>query len=727
MKRPTEKKSGIEQPALTQEKPRHWVDLVHGPATAWAVFAISLIITLIAWSISNNYADQRAEERFEFQIDEAQDAIYKRFINYEQVLRGALGLFKASTSVESDEWHNYIATLGIDQFFPGTLGVGYSLWLKPDQLEAHINKIRQQGFPQFTVRPEGERDEYSSIIFLEPFNERNQRAFGYDMYSEPVRREAMMRARESGQTALSGKVTLVQEASSGAQAGILIYVPHYRQNAQTINERRDALIGFVYSALRVGDLMQGILGVGLPELDFTIFDGDTVSTENILYQTDAPSTSTQPGYQPRFSREKHLAIGGRTWTINYRTNAAFEEITSSHQPALVATGGVIIDFLLFNIILSLSRLRKRAQALADERMKKLGERERQFQAITENAYDGIITLDEQRKITYLNPSARLLFGYGTDEVQGISIFSLFPANQTSMIENALAQQSSDAPGKKIKLLETEGIDKNNEAFPLEFSLACWRVDGRIFYTVIVRDITERKKIERIKNEFISTVSHELRTPLTAISGSLKLIECGVTGDISEKTMGLIKNANKNTVRLATLVNDLLDSEKMSFGNMRYEMNTHEISDLVEKALEINQVVASQSNITLTFSEKTSVNACVDADRFVQVMTNLIANAIKFSTSGGSIEVSMKIIGDEVRVAVTDHGSGVPESFRAQMFHKFAQADSSDTRKHGGTGLGLSIAKFIVEKFDGRIDYTSTPDVETSFFFFIPIAKNIQTS
>lgn len=699
------------------DKKKHWVDILHGPMAAWSILIISLIITLIAWNISNDYAEQRAKERFEFQIEEAQDAIQKRFINYEQVLRGGLGFFVGSDHVRREEWRDYISILELEKFFPGTLGVGYSQWLKPEELAAHIDEIKQQGFPQFVVRPEGERDHYSSITLLEPFNQRNQKAFGYDMYSEPVRREAMERARDTGKTALSGKVTLVQESSSGIQAGILIYVPHYRENVTDINERRDALMGFVYSALRVGDLMQGILGVGLPELDFSLYDGNSNQVENKLYE----SRTGQSGHQPAYKRQETLEIGGRVWAIEYESNAAFASATSSNQPTLVAVGGIIIDFLLFNIILALGRSRKQAQKLADDRMAKLRARELEFKAITDNANDGIISINENGTMNYLNHSAQQMFNYAKDEVINKPIALLFPAKEKNTIETILNNKTAN--NKAAGLIEIEGIGKGNKVFPVEFSLACWESGGKLGYTAIVRDITERKKVEQLKKEFISTVSHELRTPLAAISGSLSLIENGVVGDITEKMKTLVDNANRNTVRLAKLVNDLLDSEKMAAGAMQYDMEDCEIKSLVEKALDMNRAVAIQSNISLILAEGAeSAIIHVDPERFIQVMTNLLANAIKFSSNDDFIETQVNVENDQVRVAVIDHGAGVPDKFRDKIFGKFSQADSSDTRKHGGTGLGLNITKVIIEKFNGKIDYSSVPNKETTFFFTLPVVN-----
>ena len=692
----------------------------HGPTTAWIVLGISILITVIAWAVSNKYARQLATERFQFQIVEAQNAIKRRFVNYEQVLLGGLGLFKASNHVSRKEWHDYIKTLNIDTYFPGTLGVGYADWIKPTQLNVYTDSIRMQGFPNFKVYPVRKRDQYSSITYLEPFNKRNQRAFGYDMYSEPVRREAMARARDSGTTALSGKVTLVQEITSDVQAGILIYIPRYSHEVHTVAERRKALLGFVYSALRVGDLMHGILGVGLPELDFRVYDGSDTSKTSLIYDSDTEFTNKDANYRSRYQTLKKLTIGGHTWTIDYRTTKAFDKLTSSSQPALIAVGGIVIDLLLFNIILSLNRMHKRAQKLADDRMKKISEHEQQFKSLTDNANDGIISINEQGNIVYVNSSVLRMFGYTSDMMIDRPVSMLFPVAQQMRVSEALHKPAENISNYNSELLELEGIRKSSEVFPMEFSLAFWQSGSERHSTVFVRDITERKKAELFKNQFISTVSHELRTPLTAINGSLSLVENGVTGPVGDKALDMIRNARRNSSRLAILVNDLLDTDKMASGKMRYDMQDCDVSALVERAIEINRSVAAQSRVILNYeADTTLVRALVDPDRFIQVITNLLSNAIKFSPPEGVIDIRVTLLDTKIRIAVTDHGSGIPEEFRSQIFHRFGQADSSNTRKVGGTGLGLCIVKYIVEQFNGHVDYFSDPGKQTTFFFDIP--------
>ncbi|HEY2738114.1 MAG TPA: ATP-binding protein, partial [Thermoanaerobaculia bacterium] len=225
----------------------------------------------------------------------------------------------------------------------------------------------------------------------------------------------------------------------------------------------------------------------------------------------------------------------------------------------------------------------------------------------------------------------------------------------------------------------------------------WRAtalpERRLIYAV-ARDISEQRKVEQMKSDFISVVSHELRTPLTSIRGSLGLIAGGVVGELPEKVRPLIDIAAKNSERLVRLINDILDVEKIESGQMSFRLVPQEIMPLVEQAVESNRAYGEQFDVGLLIVEAApGVRVRVDADRMQQVLANLLSNAAKFSPRGGTVEVRVKRrTHGGVRLSVTDHGKGMPPEFEERVFEKFAQADASSTRQKGGTGLGLSISR-----------------------------------
>jgi signal transduction histidine kinase len=228
------------------------------------------------------------------------------------------------------------------------------------------------------------------------------------------------------------------------------------------------------------------------------------------------------------------------------------------------------------------------------------------------------------------------------------------------------------------------------------------------------------KADRIKNEFISTVSHELRTPLTSIHASLDLVANGAAGPIPRESMELVEIARTNSNRLVRLINELLDIQKIESGGATYNIRSLEIRTLVEQAIAANRDYADQFSVAIALRDD-AVRARVEADpdRLIQVLTNLLSNAAKFSPSEALIQVSIERREEWIRVTVSDSGPGIPEAFRARVFEKFAQADASDSRRKSGTGLGLSISKAIIEKLGGRIDFETTLGKGSQFFFELP--------
>lgn len=374
-------------------------DIFHNRVTAWVVLAVSVMLTIAAWFISNNYAQSRANDRFNYEVDKAANAIYKRMEEYEQVLRGGLGLIKGSDEVSRQDWSSYVSTLLIETYWPGIQGIGYAEMIKPEDLEAHIQRLRDEGFSDYTIRPAGERDMYSAIIYLEPFSGRNLRAFGYDMYSQETRREAMQRAADTGEPALSGRVTLVQETDKDIQAGFLVYIPHYKKGVSTltVEERRKALKGFVYSPFRVRDLLQGILGEGIPSLDYQLYDGDHSDDENLLY--DSRHLFIGVGDQGGlYHAKRSLNLQGRNWTVEFNSRTGFDKELHSDQPLIIAIGGIIVDILLFLVIMSLASHRRKILQDAEKQshiLEQLQRSERRLQRTHEVARVGSWSLDMQ--------------------------------------------------------------------------------------------------------------------------------------------------------------------------------------------------------------------------------------------------------------------------------------------------------------------------------------------
>jgi signal transduction histidine kinase len=238
---------------------------------------------------------------------------------------------------------------------------------------------------------------------------------------------------------------------------------------------------------------------------------------------------------------------------------------------------------------------------------------------------------------------------------------------------------------------------------------------------VIEDITVRKEVERLKSEFTAVVSHELRTPLTSIRGSLGLILGALATSLQPKVKDLLEIAQSNCERLVLLVNDILDVEKFSAGQMRFEFQTVALAGLVQQAVDANEGYARKFHVRIEIEPADpQCRVSVDPDRFIQVMSNLLSNAAKYSPQGGAVRVRTEARGELVRVSVRDDGPGIPESFHEHIFEKFSQADASSTREKGGTGLGLHIAKRFVEHMQGRIGFASEPGRGSTFWIELPL-------
>ncbi|MCF8167027.1 MAG: CHASE domain-containing protein [Rhodoferax sp.] len=341
--------------------------LLHHRATAWVILLASFVLTATAWHLSDSYVRQRAADRFEFQVTDVTERIAERMLEYQTALRAGLGLFEASDTVTREDWHAFVRAVQVGKYFPGIQGFGFSELVPPAQRAQHEAHIRAQGFPDYTIRPPGQRALYTTIIYLEPFNARNQRAFGFDMFSEPTRRTAMERARDTGQAALSGRVTLVQETDTDVQHGVLMYVPVYRRGVPhgTPEQRENALQGFVYAPFRMRDLMQGILAADQGDIEFELYDGDTQAADKLLHQSHSGALfASRAGLVPEFSALRKIEVAGRDWTLSVVARPGFLSLAEESQPLVVAVGGLLVDVLLFATIGSIARQQKRAEELA---------------------------------------------------------------------------------------------------------------------------------------------------------------------------------------------------------------------------------------------------------------------------------------------------------------------------------------------------------------------------
>lgn len=354
-------------------KKRSFIALFHNPIMAWIILFISLTLTVVAFFISSSIIEERARDRFEYRVVEIERAIKDRLQVYEQVLWSGVAFIYSCKDIDRSHFSKFVETLDINKHWPGIQGFGYSVPVKPEDKEKHINQIRKEGFPNYQINPEGQRDMYSSIIYLEPFDWRNRRAFGYDMWSNEMRRAAMKRAMETGEAATSGIITLVQETNKDVQKGFLTYVPVYKTKniPETIAERKKEFSGWIYAPFRAGNLMRGILGVEDPNIEFEVYDGEDIRLDSLLFDSDDKVHLEESNHSPLFSRKSQITLQGRAWTIYYTTPENFDLGGNKNLPIIIVICGAIVDLLLFYVIFSLYFLNKHTEKRVNFRTREL--------------------------------------------------------------------------------------------------------------------------------------------------------------------------------------------------------------------------------------------------------------------------------------------------------------------------------------------------------------------
>lgn len=354
------------------------------------------------------------------------------------------------------------------------------------------------------------------------------------------------------------------------------------------------------------------------------------------------------------------------------------------------------------------KLRHYARVLGlQSRLALLAQRQRD---IHDNILDAVITLDASGLVEESNLAAMRLFGDAAGPLDGLPCESVLKLPLSTLLTQ-----------RETALRRADGT-----SFPAELALSQWTEAGKIRYTIVIRDLTERHHIERMKDEFLATVSHELRTPLSSVLGALGLMASGAAGALPKAALPLAEVAQRNGERLSRLIDDILDLTKLEGNKMVLQLRLAGLHALLEEAVAVNRTYAERAGVSLALESKPgSPQVRVDADRFLQVMANLLSNAIKHSAAGDTVRVSLEASPIWLRVKVRDRGPGIDPKFRARMFEKFSQADGSDRRAQGGTGLGLYITRMLVERMGGRVEVDSVPGQGATFIVEFPLADSAQ--
>ena len=578
--------------------------------------------------------------------------------------------------------------------------------IDPAEVEPMLAQLfkRSRHFRNLGIAPDNE------IRFIYPLAG-NEAALGLRFADNPAQWPSVRKVIESGEPILAGPLELVQ----GGQA--LIYrSPIY------IEGRYWGLLSTVINASSILDIAAPLAND--PSLQFALRrSGDGSSGDQVF--VGQPETFLDPPVL------LNISVPGGRWQMAV---APAESPPPSALPIrLTGYAVALLAFLLS--ALALRHLLQRAQlarmeiAMEDSTENLLRTTHMLRSVLSAATRFSIIATDPQGRITLFNRGAELLLGYNADEMIGqhSPLLLHLPTEINARAAELTEQVGHSVTGFSVLVEQAELVGfearewtyrtQDGRLLPVMLTVTVLREPqgGTSGYLCIAEDISERKRSDRLKNEFISTVSHELRTPLTAISGSLSLLSSGKLGGLSDSMQTLLDTASRNSRRLELLINDLLDMEKLAAGKLRLDLAVQPLRSIVEQAVRDNQTYAEPFGVTLNVLPGPDPRARVDADRLAQVLANLISNAAKFSPRDAQVEVRIDVFDNRARISVTDHGPGIPEAFRERIFQKFSQADASDTRPRGGTGLGLAISRELVERMHGSIGFDSVEGNGATFW------------
>lgn len=381
------------------------------------------VITMLVGSQAIHRLDevtnQARRDAFILKTSEITLRIDERFKAHRQVLTGARALFHSSNNVSREEWRTYVDALHLQAFYPGIQGIGFAAYVRQSQLRAHQESVRAEGFPDYQVHPPGLRAEYGAITFIEPFDWRNQRAFGYDMLAEPVRRQAMLRSLELGLPVLSGKVRLLQETASAPQAGVLLYLPFFRKGAslRTPEQREKALLGWVYSPFRMGDLITGTVNTSDTRVRLRIYDGHDTTPEALLYDSH-PERTAVGGMQDR----TQLELDSRIWTLTFDSlaNDAGELTRYLERGAIVLICGLFV-LLAASFFAARNRAGELARIGASLRAS-----EARYSTLVNQSFEGIAALDARLCFSFANPRLQALLEEPGESLIGTPFTRFWP-------------------------------------------------------------------------------------------------------------------------------------------------------------------------------------------------------------------------------------------------------------------------------------------------------------
>ena len=703
------------------------------PSTrAWVphfVLWLSLAATAGAAAYVHFEALEQDHLRFNRAAEHTRVAITERIEIHSTTIRHVAALFQAGGIPSRQQLHKFVEQLAVRDRHPGIKGIGFSPRIPAAEV-ANAEKIARENDvePSFRIWPtEPAQDEYYPVFYLEPLDERNRKAIGFDMHSEAARAAAMDTAAATGTLAASGRIRLVQEDEriEPVQPGFVLFMPLYKAAGipATEEERIEKVMGFIFGGFRAGDFFRAVFA-GDPNtgVDFRFYDGFSESPEGLMYASSA-SRSRSTSATPNFSQAQTVMIAGRPWTIRVDSRPELDALSSRWLTPVIAVVGTLVSLTFFILtrsqVRALSRGRRAVRDL-ERSEDDLRRSEARFRRLADANLVGVAFCDVDGNVTEGNDEYFRLIGRPRSEVLagGLRRDQVTPPEYHE--RDRLAMEQLKATGVCTPY-EKELLRPDGSRVAVLVGMAMLEGSGGRECVALDIDITQRKQFERelrdardsaeaanrAKDRFLAVLSHELRTPLAPVLLAVSIWERD--GSLPRELHNDFRMIRRNVELEARLIDDLLDLTRIGRGKLHLDVDTVDAHAAVRHALEIGPEREARAKDVAVICRLDAADATVrgDAARLQQVFWNLLHNAVKFTPSGGRIIVrSSNPVAGRLRVEVEDTGIGIDPLLLPKIFDAFEQGEAARSRASGGLGLGLAITRGLVTAHSGTIDVSS---------------------
>lgn len=688
------------------------------------VIAAGLLLTWLAARQVIETGQRGAQRALEARANLITYALRDRLLTYEAVLHAGVGFFQASENVTADEWRTFVDQLQLAQSYPGLQGLGFT-------------RRARLASPTAT---EGEDRDHTAIVLLEPLDARNRRAIGFDMMSEPTRRRAMERARDSGGVVLSGAVVLVQEITREKQAGFLMYAPLYASKAPplTLEERRRSLIGFIYCPFRAQDFLNTVVEDLPSDVKLELIDAQAERSPRLLFRN---VVAPYPPHVPIV--ERTMEVLGHKWSLRVIPQPEFYETVRATPASWVWTAGAATTAVLAILVWSLARSREHlsARLVAEQRS---GQRERYSFSVLENSLDAYIAIDADDRIVEWNRQAVSIFGWSEDEARGMRLIdTIVPERLRGEHLAALHSFGSRPPAIVGRRVEMPACKRDGAEITVELSIVATSRDNQPVFVASLRDVTELRRQQRqiatlnatleqrvqertrelaIANRelhvantqleaFAQNVSHDLRAPLRAIEGYTRIVADEQAAKLSVEARSHLESVSRNARKMQRLIDDMM---KLAFlGRQQVDKRMINLWTLV---LGVLGDLPKREETVIQAKPDELAEVFADPNLLEHALRNLLANAIKFTSRAARPTIA---IGSEIRHGervfyIRDNGVGFDPQRASKLFEVFHRLHGD--KEFEGTGVGLTIVKSVIDRHGGRIWVESAVGKGATFYF-----------